>query len=134
MKKKQLLAILLTASILSSQSIVASADEHTYTGASTTANVNSSFSIVPSDLSGIIITIPANLDLTIDPDDNYYKVTDKIGAKGDLAENRILDISVGDIVTYNNADGDHYDADVTFKRIDTVCNLNFWSPAELEAS
>ena len=65
-----------------------------------------------------------------------FEKEDYVTAKGDLADNCILDISVKNMTTYTN-DNDAqlaYEAPTEFKRIKSSGNFQYWTPAELETA
>lgn len=106
------------------------------TGKEVTVGVSSEFSVKPSDLSGLTISVPAKLDLTYNDQTLNFEKEDYVTAKGDLADNCILDISVKNMTTYTN-DNDAqlaYEAPTEFKRIKSSGNFQYWTPAELETA
>ena len=106
------------------------------TGKEVTVGVSSEFSVKPSDLSGLTISVPAKLDLTFNDQTLNFEKEDYVTAKGDLADNCILDISVKNMTTYTN-DNDAqlaYEAPTEFKRIKSSGNFQYWTPAELETA
>lgn len=106
------------------------------TGKEVTVGVSSEFSVKPSDLSGLTISVPAKLDLIYNDQTLNFEKEDYVTAKGDLADNCILDISVKNMTTYTN-DNDAqlaYEAPTEFKRINSSGNFQYWTPAELETA
>lgn len=166
MMKKKFIATLLVAAMLVGNTVTAYADETTgvsdasdatiethkdevpsvtpksdgtvegITGKEVTVGVSSEFSVKPSDLSGLTISVPAKLDLIYNDQTLNFEKEDYVTAKGDLADNCILDISVKNMTTYTN-DNDAqlaYEAPTEFKRIKSSGNFQYWTPAELETA
>lgn len=137
MKRKQVLALLIATMMLgSTMSVYADSQEVTgQTTNKTSVEVDSNLTVLPSDLSGIIVSLPTNLDLAFDKTTMAYKVEDTVAAKGDLSPNYLLDITVNDSVKYSNNTNTHsYNAGVDFNRIETLGNFHYWTSEELEAA
>lgn len=137
MKRKQVLALLLATMMLGSTMSVY-ADNQEVGGeaiSKTSVEVDSNLTVLPSDLSGIVVSLPTNLDLAFDKTTMAYKVEDTVAAKGDLSPNYLLDITVSDSVKYSNDTNTyHYNAGVDFNRIEALGNFHYWTSEELEAA
>ena len=121
MKKRVVLSML--AGMLLLQSIPVSAQEM-----SQTSSISSSFSLdKPTDLSKIIVTLPARMDLSLNEAETQYTNQSQVSAKGDLHEDYRLEVSTPSTVTYKSTGNPDVTGAVTF-------GTQTWTSAQLEAS
>lgn len=100
-----------------------------------TVGVKSSFGTSdPTDLSGIIVSLPSELDLSYDTDKKTYVREDYVSAKGRLASSRVLTVSVSRSLKYTNEEdsSDILKAGVKFKRV--TKGIEYWTSGELKAN
>ena len=126
MKKK--VVSLLVASMVLIQSIPVSAQDYGGIASQTqTAQVPSQFAVSAPDLSGVIVTLPANLDLSLDSTKENYKNQSVVSAKGDLMMGYKVTVSTASSVTYKSSGHPDVTGAVTF-------GTQAWTAAQLLAS
>ena len=121
MKKRVVLSML--AGMLLLQCIPVSAQ-----GMSQTSSISSSFSLdKPTDLSKIIVTLPARMDLSLNEAETQYTNQSQVSAKGDLDEGYVLSVSTDSNIVYSSIGHADIAGAVTF-------GTQTWTSAQLEAS
>ena len=128
MKKRVVLSML--AGMLLLQSIPVSAQDYGEVSSQTqAASVPSQFTsaVKPTDLSKIIVTLPARMDLSLNEAETQYINQSQVSAKGDLHEDYRLEVSTPSTVTYKSTGNPDVTGAVTF-------GTQTWTSAQLEAS
>lgn len=121
------MTMLLASMMLLSSTGVYAQDISGVSGSSTSAQVSSSFTVEPNDLSQIVISVPENLDLTLNEEETYYTKDAVISAKGTLRDGYKLAISTGSTATYSASGHPDITGAVTF-------GTQEWTSAQLAAS
>ena len=122
---KKSLVLLTLASIMLTSNTLVYASEST----STTMNSTSTFTseLEPTDLSQIVVSVPDNLDLSLNSDKSKYVSSGNVSAKGTLKDGYQLSVSTDESVTYECSGKPDVAGAVTF-------GTQTWSSAQLEAS
>lgn len=125
--KKRIVTMLVAGMMLLSSTAVYARDISGVSGTSTSAQVSSSFTVEPNDLSQIVISVPENLDLTLNDEETFYTKDAVISAKGTLRDGYKLAISTGNTATYSASEHPDVTGTVTF-------GTQEWTSAQLAAS
>lgn len=122
--KKSLVLLTLASIMLTSNTLVYASG-----GTSTTMNSTSTFTseLEPTDLSQIVVSVPDNLDLSLNSDKSKYVSSGNVSAKGTLKDGYQLSVSTNESVTYECSGKPDVAGAVTF-------GTQTWSSAQLEAS
>lgn len=136
MKRKSILALILATTMLMGSTLSVSADEVSFTEGQTEydVSVDSSFEVPITDLSKVIVTIPADLSLNYDSASTSYKVDSSVSARGEIGYNCILSIGVQPSIEYTNTEtGSTLIADNTYAGgpNNDVAGFAYWTSDEL---
>lgn len=137
MKRKSVLAFLLTGVMLVSGGISVFAADANVTGGTTTGSTPTSFVVDSSVLGGdLIVSVPADLTLIYDEDTGTFINDDVIIAKGGITADKKLEVKTPGTVTYVNGEDNAITIDgvVTFGNASGDDMVTEWSATELYAN
>lgn len=104
MKKKQLLASMMAVMMLAGSTIPAYAEGLSEEGDTSSAQTNVTFTTTSSQLGGVIVSVPATLNLSYDSATQKFSSSDTVYAYGQLGSKLQLEISSPATVKYTNQD------------------------------
>lgn len=100
-KCKKLLSVALLGTMLVSSTMGVHAADVTVTGDSSTGTTESTFAVTSDMLGGdLVVSIPADLDLTLDAGQGKFLKEDYVTVKGNIEATKKLDISVAEDNTW----------------------------------
>lgn len=103
-KNSKLMAGLLTTALLIGNTMPAFAADISVTGDTATGSTPTEFSVDEEALGGgLVVTIPASLDLTADVDSGDYVANDVVSAYGNIDACKAVTVSTGEEITYTNS-------------------------------
>lgn len=104
MKKKQLLASMMAVMMLAGSVTPVYADGLSQEGDTSSAQTNVTFTTTSAQLGGVIVSVPATLNLSYDSDTQKFSSSDTVYAYGQLGSKLQLEISSPATVKYTNQD------------------------------
>ena len=132
-KRSKMLACLMASILLLGNTLPVFAQDIELSGDSATGSTPSSFTVDADYLGGgVVVIIPATLDLTVDDDTGGYLANDVVSAKGNMNPSKVLKVSTDTEIEYVNAD----DNSVTVTGVVTfgTDGTEQWTAAQTKAS
>lgn len=134
MKAKKLLSVLLAGMMLVSNGVTVLASEVDVSGGTASGTTPTSFEVDTSVLGGdLVVSIPAEMVLTYNTDDEQFKNEDVVSAKGRIRANKKLQVKTPTSIEYSNGDDNSIKVAGTVAFGITSDNLQVteWSASEL---
>lgn len=137
MKRKSILAALLTTVLLATNGVSVFASNVNVIGDTATGNTPTSFEVDTNILGGdLVVSIPADLTLTYDSASGTFKDTDVVTANGRILASKKLEVKTPTTVTYKNEDDNSITVDgtIAFGTTSGDYGVEEWSASELLTS